>query len=51
MSLLASGAVGGMPVGLDAYLNTPMEVAIRDCIQKSVMYVASNIPEVYFRHQ
>ena len=51
MSVLVSGAVGGMPVGLNAYRNTPMEVAIRDCIQKSVMYVAGNIPEVYFRHQ
>ncbi len=51
VSVLVSGAVGGMPVGLNAYRNTPMEVAIRDCIQKSVMYVAGNIPEVYFRHQ
>ena len=40
-----------MPVGLEAYRNTPMEFAIRDCIQKASYYVINNIPQEYFRHE
>ena len=40
-----------MPVGLDAYRNTPMEFAIRDCIQKASYFVINNIPQEYFRHE
>jgi curli biogenesis system outer membrane secretion channel CsgG/Tfp pilus assembly protein PilF len=39
-----------MPVGLGAYRNTPMEFAIRDCIQKATYFVINQVPQEYFRH-
>ena len=39
-----------MPVGLGAFRNTPMELAIRDCIQKATYFVINQIPQDYFRH-
>jgi curli biogenesis system outer membrane secretion channel CsgG/lipoprotein NlpI len=39
-----------MPVGLNAYRNTPMELAIRDCIQKATYFVINQTPQEYFRH-
>jgi curli biogenesis system outer membrane secretion channel CsgG len=47
------GVIGGvgLPVGLAAYRDTPMELAIRDCIQKAALFVANNIPEDYFSHR
>lgn len=41
--------VGGasLPIGLEAYRSTPMEEAIRDCIQKAALYVVNNVPEEY----
>lgn len=45
-------SAGGMsmPVGLGAYRNTPMEWAIRDCIQKATYFVINQVPQDYFRH-
>ena len=51
----ARGSVGvavtagglSLPVGLEAYRSTPMEEAIRDCIQKAALYVVNNVPEEY----
>ncbi len=51
----ARGSVGvavtagglSLPVGLEAYRSTPMEEAIRDCIQKAALYVVNNVPEAY----
>lgn len=44
------GAVGGVPVpfGLGAYKNTPMEKAIRVCIDKAVEFMASQTPPRYY---
>lgn len=39
-----------MPVGLGAFHNTPMELAIRDCIQKATYFVINQVPQDYFRH-
>ncbi|MEN6587678.1 MAG: CsgG/HfaB family protein [Sulfuricella sp.] len=51
LSTVIPGTPLGIPVGLSMYRNTPMELAIRDCIQKAVMYVINNSPEDYFRHR
>lgn len=41
---------GAIPVSLGAYANTPMELAIRDCIYRSVIYACHGLPPGYFRH-
>jgi curli biogenesis system outer membrane secretion channel CsgG len=41
---------GPIPVSLGAYTNTPMELAIRDCIYRSVIYACHAVPPAYFRH-
>ncbi len=41
---------GPIPVSLGAYKNTPMELAIRDCIYRSVIYATHALPRDYFRH-
>jgi len=38
------------PVSLGMYKNTPMELAIRDCIYRSVIYATQAVPPQYFRH-
>jgi curli biogenesis system outer membrane secretion channel CsgG len=40
-----------LPASLSVYKNTPMEEAIRDCIQKATIFAVNNIPEAYFRHR
>jgi curli biogenesis system outer membrane secretion channel CsgG/S1-C subfamily serine protease/Tfp pilus assembly protein PilF len=45
-----SGGGLSMPVGLGAFRNTPMELAVRDCIQKATYFVINQIPQDYFRH-
>ena len=32
---------GALPVGLGTYSNTPMEAAIRNCIETAVQHIAS----------
>jgi curli biogenesis system outer membrane secretion channel CsgG len=39
-----------MPISLGAYANTSMELAIRDCIYRAVIYSCNAIPQKYFRH-
>jgi curli biogenesis system outer membrane secretion channel CsgG/Flp pilus assembly protein TadD len=39
------------PVTLGGFQNTPMEQAIRECIDKATGYVVANTPPRYFRHQ
>jgi curli biogenesis system outer membrane secretion channel CsgG len=39
-----------MPISLGAYKNTSMELAIRDCIYRSVIYSCNAVPQQYFRH-
>jgi len=38
------------PVSLGMFKNTPMELAIRDCIYRSVIYATQAVPPQYFRH-
>lgn len=46
-------SVGGtsIPTSLGSFKNTPMEQAIRECIQKATVYITSNTTQQYFRHQ
>jgi curli biogenesis system outer membrane secretion channel CsgG len=46
---IGSGS-GTMPISLGAYKNTPMELAIRDCIYRSVIYACKYLPGEYFKH-
>ncbi len=39
-----------IPVSLASYKNTPMEEAIRACMDKAVGYVANSVPRNYFHH-
>jgi curli biogenesis system outer membrane secretion channel CsgG len=41
---------GPIPVSLGSFANTPMELAIRDCIYRSVIYACHALPQDYFRH-
>lgn len=53
-SLAVGGATnigGSLPVGLGGFAKTPMEKAIRVCIQKAVEYVVSQTPTEYYRHK
>jgi curli biogenesis system outer membrane secretion channel CsgG len=44
------GGLTEMPFSLGAFRNTPMELAIRDCIYRSVIYLAEALPPKYFKH-
>ena len=44
-------SVPGTPSSLNAFKNTPMEVAIRECIQKAALAIVNGIPQSYFRHR
>jgi len=50
------GALGGYGTGgalrgsLSGWKNTPIEKALRICIQKAVEFIVSKTPEVYYRH-
>lgn len=39
-----------MPVSLGVYKNTSMELAIRDCIYRSVIYATTALPANYFKY-
>ncbi len=39
-----------MPTTLGGFQNTPMEQAIRECIERAMAYVAANTPPSYFHH-
>ena len=49
-TILSRGGTS-IPVSLGAFRNTPMEQAIRECVQKAVIYITSNTPRKYFRHE
>jgi curli biogenesis system outer membrane secretion channel CsgG len=38
------------PLSLGVYKNTPMELAIRDCIYRAVIYSCDAVPPKYYRH-
>lgn len=52
-SLGTTLSVSGMsiPTSLGAFRNTPMEQAIRDCVQKASATITANTPAPYFRHR
>ena len=39
-----------LPVELEAFKNTPLELCIRDCILRGVISLCSNIPKEYLKH-
>lgn len=39
-----------LPVELEMFENTPLELCIRDCIFRGVVSLCSNIPRQYFKH-
>ncbi len=39
-----------VPASLGAFKNTPMELAIRDCVYRSVIYASDAVPRNYFRY-
>lgn len=41
----------GIPASLGVFSNTPMEQAIRSCVEKAVSYVSATVPAGYFRHR
>lgn len=41
---------GALSTGLAAYINTPMEKAIRICIQEVMRYISENIKQEYYRY-
>lgn len=41
----------GIPASLGVFSNTPMEQAIRSCVEKAVAYVSATVPAGYFRHR
>jgi curli biogenesis system outer membrane secretion channel CsgG len=42
---------GSLPVSLGGFSKTPVEKAIRVCIQKAVEYIVSQTPAEYYRHK
>jgi curli biogenesis system outer membrane secretion channel CsgG len=42
--------VGNLPVALGGFSNTPVEKAIRACIQSAVDYIVTKTPQSYYRH-
>lgn len=46
-------SLGGvdMPVALEMFKNTPLELCIRDSIYRGVVHLCRTIPAEYFRHQ
>ena len=59
LAISKKGSIGGslqmgsikLPTSFGMFKNTPMELSIRDCIQKGTMYIINTTPEGYFRHQ
>ncbi|MCP3873344.1 MAG: hypothetical protein GY699_09355 [Desulfobacteraceae bacterium] len=48
---LGGGIAGGaLSMGLGGWKNTPMEKALRICINKAVDFIASKTPQRYYRH-
>lgn len=42
---------GRIPINLGNFVNTPMEAAIRGCIEQSIDYIANTVPRKYYRVQ
>jgi len=39
-----------LPASFGSFRNTPMEQAIRECVQKAVDYIVQSLPPQYLRH-
>ena len=39
-----------LPVTIDTFKNTPMEQAIRTCVDQAAQFVCDKVPQTYFRH-
>jgi curli biogenesis system outer membrane secretion channel CsgG len=39
-----------LPINLKLFANTPLELAIRDCIYRAVINLCKSIPQSHFRH-
>jgi curli biogenesis system outer membrane secretion channel CsgG len=51
-ALAGTGSVwSGLPVQLEAFANTPVELAIRDCIYRAVIKLIKAMPADKFRHK
>ena len=44
------GGNSKLPINLKFFANTPLELAIRDCIYRAVINLCKTIPESHFRH-
>jgi curli biogenesis system outer membrane secretion channel CsgG len=42
---------GRIPISLGSFKNTPMEAAIRGCIEQSIDFIANTVPRKYYRVQ
>ena len=40
-----------LPINLKFFANTPLELAVRDCIYRAVINLCKSIPESHFRHK
>jgi curli biogenesis system outer membrane secretion channel CsgG/membrane-associated protease RseP (regulator of RpoE activity) len=40
-----------LPVTIDAFKNTPMEQAIRTCVDQAAQFVCDKVPQAYYRHR
>lgn len=47
----ATNIGGSLPVALGGFSKTPVEKAIRVCIQEAVNYIVSQTPQNYYRHE
>ncbi|MEE9614981.1 MAG: CsgG/HfaB family protein [Thermodesulfobacteriota bacterium] len=52
LGVLLGGVTGnvGLGVGLSSYAKTPMEKAIRTCINEAVKYIVTGTPQSYFKY-
>jgi curli biogenesis system outer membrane secretion channel CsgG len=39
-----------LPVTMDTFKNTPMEQAIRTCVDQAAQFVCDKVPQTYYRH-
>lgn len=47
----ASFGAGDLPVELTMIRNTPMELAVRDCLYRTVLHLCRKIPRYYFKYK
>ncbi len=47
----ASFGAGELPVELTMIRNTPMELAVRDCLYRTVLHLCRKIPRYYFKYK